>query len=188
MSSNTHGLPLHTHKPSRRTTANRIFVVLYGCATLALLSHHALSLLNSTTLTSFFITLTFLISDSILAFMFATTQSFHMLSIYHKEFPKNLRRVVEESDFPTLEVFISTVDPHKEPPMNVVNTALSIMAYDYPIQKVSVYVSDDRGSALTLFALMEAAKFARHWLPFCKNNYKPYKLLDLNNKLVLPLE
>ncbi|KAL6280627.1 hypothetical protein ACE6H2_017508 [Prunus campanulata] len=110
MSSNTHGLPLHTHKPSRRTTANRIFVVLYGCATLALLSHHALSLLNSTTLTSFFITLTFLISDSILAFMFATTQSFHMRSIYHKEFPKNLRRVVEESDFPTLEVMYKRME------------------------------------------------------------------------------
>ncbi|XP_021831796.1 cellulose synthase-like protein G2 isoform X2 [Prunus avium] len=170
MSSNTHGLPLHTHKPSRRTTANRIFAVLYGCATLALLSHHALSLLNSTTLTSFFITLTFLISDSILAFMFATTQSFHMRPIYRKEFPENLIRVVEESEFPALDVFISTADPYKEPPMNVVNTALSVMAYDYPIQKVSVYVSDDGGSSLTLFALMEAAKFARHWLPFCRNN------------------
>ncbi|CAL8157700.1 unnamed protein product [Prunus armeniaca] len=170
MSSNTHGLPLHTHKPSRRTTANRIFAVVYACATLALLSHHALSLLNSTTLTSFFITLTFLISDSILAFMFATTQSFHMRPIYRKEFPENLKRVVEESDFPALDVFISTADPYKEPPMNVVNTALSVMAYDYPIQKVSVYVSDDGGSALTLFALMEAAKFASHWLPFCRNN------------------
>ncbi|PQP99713.1 cellulose synthase-like protein G3 isoform X1 [Prunus yedoensis var. nudiflora] len=172
MSSNTHGLPLHTHKPSRRTTANRIFAVVYGCATLALISHHALSLLNSTTLTSFFISLTFLISDSILAFMFATTQSFHMRPIYRKEFPENLKRVVEESDFPALDVFISTADPYKEPPMNVVNTALSVMAYDYPIQKVSVYISDDGGSALTLFALMEAAKFARHWLPFCRNNNK----------------
>ena len=52
--------------------------------------------------------------------------------------------------------------------MNVVNTALSVMAYDYPTEKVSVYVSDDGGSALTLFAFMEAAKFARHWLPFCR--------------------
>nr|XP_017191507.2 cellulose synthase-like protein G3 [Malus domestica] len=54
--------------------------------------------------------------------------------------------------------------------MNVVNTALSVMAYDYPTEKVSVYVSDDGGSALTLFAFMEAAKFASHWLPFCRNN------------------
>ena len=54
--------------------------------------------------------------------------------------------------------------------MNVVNTALSVMAYDYPTEKVPVYVSDDGGSALTLFAFMEAAKFARHWLPFCREN------------------
>jgi len=54
--------------------------------------------------------------------------------------------------------------------MMVVNTALSVMAYEYPSHKISVYVSDDGGSSLTLFALMEAAKFSKHWLPFCKNN------------------
>ncbi|XP_065618115.1 cellulose synthase-like protein G3 isoform X2 [Quercus suber] len=42
------------------------------------------------------------------------------------------------------------------------------MAYDYPTEKISVYVSDDGGSQLTLFAFMEAAKFASHWLPFCR--------------------
>ncbi|KAJ6705399.1 hypothetical protein OIU79_010159 [Salix purpurea] len=62
------------------------------------------------------------------------------------------------------------VDPYKEPPIGVVNTALAVMAYDYPAEKISVYVSDDGGSALTLFAFMEAAKFATHWLPFCKKN------------------
>ena len=54
--------------------------------------------------------------------------------------------------------------------MGTVNTALSVMAYDYPPEKLSIYVSDDGGSQLTLFALMEAAKFARHWLPFCREN------------------
>jgi len=54
--------------------------------------------------------------------------------------------------------------------MMVVNTALSVMAYEYPSDKISVYVSDDGGSSLTLFALMEAAKFSKHWLPFCKKN------------------
>lgn len=54
--------------------------------------------------------------------------------------------------------------------MNVVNTALSLMAYDYPPEKISVYVSDDGGSELTLFAFMEAAKFAKIWLPFCRDN------------------
>ncbi|XP_021831798.1 cellulose synthase-like protein G3 [Prunus avium] len=163
-------LPLHTHKRSRRTTANRVFAVVHSCAILALLYRHALSLLHSTSLTSFLITLTFLISDSILAFMYSTAQASRMTPIYRKEFPENLKRVVKESDFPALDVFICTADPFKEPPMNVVNTALSVMAYDYPTDKVSVYVSDDGGSALTLFAFMEAAKFARHWLPFCREN------------------
>lgn len=54
--------------------------------------------------------------------------------------------------------------------MNVVNTALSVMAYDYPTWKISVYVSDDGGSAVTLFAFMEAAKFAVEWLPFCRKS------------------
>ncbi|GJW41693.1 cellulose synthase-like protein G3 [Tanacetum coccineum] len=50
------------------------------------------------------------------------------------------------------------------------NTALSLMAYDYPPEKLSVYVSDDGGSKLTFFALIEAAKFAKIWLPFCRDN------------------
>uniref|UniRef100_A0A803L568 Cellulose synthase-like protein G3 n=1 Tax=Chenopodium quinoa TaxID=63459 RepID=A0A803L568_CHEQI len=54
--------------------------------------------------------------------------------------------------------------------MGTVNTALSVMAYDYPPEKISVYVSDDGGSQVTLFAFMEAAKFGRHWLPFCREN------------------
>lgn len=54
--------------------------------------------------------------------------------------------------------------------MNVVCTALSAMAFDYPTDRLSVYVSDDGCSELTLFAFMEAAKFALHWLPFCKDN------------------
>ncbi|KAL0292533.1 UNVERIFIED_CONTAM: Cellulose synthase-like protein G3, partial [Sesamum radiatum] len=47
---------------------------------------------------------------------------------------------------------------------------LSVMAYDYPTEKLSIYVSDDGGSELTLFALIEAAKFGKVWLPFCKEN------------------
>ena len=75
---------------------------------------------------------------------------------------------MKKSNFPALDVFICTADPYKEPPIRLVSIALSIMAYDYPTEKISVYVSDDSGSQLTLFACMEAAKFASHWLPFCR--------------------
>ncbi|KAL8090645.1 hypothetical protein AgCh_039905 [Apium graveolens] len=81
-------------------------------------------------------------------------------------FPENLERTLSRRDFPPLDIFICTTDPYKEPPINVVNTALSVMAYDYPTEKMSVYVSDDGGSLLNLFALLEAAKFAKAWLPF----------------------
>ncbi|KMZ76183.1 hypothetical protein ZOSMA_105G00100 [Zostera marina] len=34
-----------------------------------------------------------------------------------------------------MDVFICTEDLYKEPPIGVVNTALSVMAYDYPMEK-----------------------------------------------------
>ncbi|KFK28958.1 hypothetical protein AALP_AA7G070700 [Arabis alpina] len=100
--------------------------------------------------------------------MWATTTSLRLNPVHRSEYPE--RYEAKPEDFPKLDVFICTADPYKEPPMMVVNTALSVMAYDYPADKISVYVSDDGGSSLTLFALMEAAKFSKHWLPYCKNN------------------
>lgn len=61
-----------------------------------------------------------------------------------------------------------TADPSIEPPMMVINTVLSVMAYDYPPEKLGVYLSDDAGSDLTFYALYEASEFAKHWIPFCK--------------------
>jgi hypothetical protein len=163
---------LHTLEPSRLTVFNRVFAAVYACAVVALLCHRSSKLIHSTaaTLPSISISLCMLISDLLLAFMWAATQAFRMRPIHRKEFPDNLVKTVKESDFPALDVFICTSDPHKEPPMSVANTALSVMAYDYPAEKISVYVSDDGGSQLTLFAFMEAAKFATHWLPFCRKN------------------
>lgn len=48
------------------------------------------------------------------------------------------------------------------------------MSYDYPPDKLSVYLSDDAGSELTYYALMEASSFIKHWIPFCKKfNIQP---------------
>lgn len=93
-----------------------------------------------------------------------------MNPVRRREFPENLSAAVDRRDFPAMDVFICTADPYKEPPIDVVNTALSVMAYDYPTEKLSVYVSDDGGSELTMFAFMEAAKFGKLWLPFCREN------------------
>lgn len=63
---------------------------------------------------------------------------------------------------------MSTVDPLKEPPLITANTVLSILAVDYPVDKVSCYVSDDGAAMLTFESLVETADFARKWVPFCK--------------------
>lgn len=73
-----------------------------------------------------------------------------------------------EKDLPTVDIFVCTADPLIEPPIMVINTVLSVMAYDYPQVKLSVYLSDDAGSELTFYALLEASHFSKHWIPYCK--------------------
>ncbi|XAR55158.1 Cellulose synthase (UDP-forming) [Bertholletia excelsa] len=128
-----------------------------------------------------------MLADFVLVFMWFSGTCFRVRMIHREVFPENLRKVVEEKDFPAMDIFICTADPYKEPPMTVVNTALSVLAYDYPMQKLSVYVSDDGGSVLTLFALMEAAKFARHWLPFCRKNKVVERCPDVYFSSTYPL-
>nr|GEY48439.1 cellulose synthase-like protein D2 [Tanacetum cinerariifolium] len=66
------------------------------------------------------------------------------------------------------------VDLEKEPPLVTANTISSILAVDYPADKLSCYVSDDGGALLTFEAMAEAASFANLWAPFCrKHNIKP---------------
>ncbi|GMP94589.1 hypothetical protein CsSME_00044002 [Camellia sinensis var. sinensis] len=80
----------------------------------------------------------------------------------------------EPSQLAPIDVFVSTVDPLKEPPIVTANTVLSILAVDYPVDKVSCYVSDDGSAMLTFEALSETAEFARRWVPFCKkHNIEP---------------
>ncbi|KAK4435499.1 Cellulose synthase-like protein G3 [Sesamum alatum] len=162
--------PLHSLRPLRRRHFNRLFAAVYASAILSLLYHHILKLLHSTTLASFFVSFLLFISDAVLAYMWSTTQAFRMNPVHRQVFPENLQKVLDRKDFPAIDIFICTADPYKEPPIDVVNTALSVMAYDYPTEKLSVYVSDDGGSELTMFAFMEAAKFGKQWLPFCREN------------------
>ncbi|XP_059277751.1 LOW QUALITY PROTEIN: cellulose synthase-like protein G3 [Lycium ferocissimum] len=162
---------LHSFKVNPlQLIVNRAYALIYLFAILALFYNHTLNLLNSTSFITFTISISILISDIILAFMWSTTQAFRMRPLTRKECPEKIKNF-SNNNFPPLDIFICTADPYKEPPLNVVNTVLSVMAYDYcPIEKISVYVSDDGGSELTLFAFIEAAKFAVHWLPFCREN------------------
>ncbi|XP_040987477.1 cellulose synthase-like protein D3 [Juglans microcarpa x Juglans regia] len=79
-----------------------------------------------------------------------------------------------KSDLPGIDIFVSTADPEKEPPLVTANTILSILAADYPVEKLSCYVSDDGGALLTFEAMAEASTFANLWVPFCrKHNIEP---------------
>ncbi|PWA88294.1 cellulose synthase A catalytic subunit 9 [Artemisia annua] len=72
------------------------------------------------------------------------------------------------SQLPHIDMFVTTADPSREPPLVTANTVLSILAVDYPVDKVTCYVSDD-GYAMQIFeSLSETAEFAKKWVPFCK--------------------
>ncbi|PON90603.1 Cellulose synthase [Trema orientale] len=80
----------------------------------------------------------------------------------------------QPSQLSPVDIFVSTVDPLKEPPLVTANTILSILAVDYPVDKVSCYVSDDGAAMLTFEALSETSEFAKKWVPFCKKfNIEP---------------
>lgn len=108
-------------------------------------------------------------SELILSFLWLLSQAYLWRPVSRKSFPKTLLQDQKKDDelLPGIDVFICTADPEKEPPLEVMNSVLSAMAMDYPIGKLSVYVSDDAGSALTLLAMKEACEFGRSWLPFC---------------------
>ncbi|CAH9074523.1 unnamed protein product [Cuscuta epithymum] len=74
----------------------------------------------------------------------------------------------EPDSLALVDVYVSTVDPLKEPPIITANTVLSILAVDYPVDKISCYVSDDGASMLLFDTLADTAEFARRWVPFCK--------------------
>ncbi|CAD5183091.1 unnamed protein product [Musa acuminata subsp. malaccensis] len=93
------------------------------------------------------------------------------LSVLKERFESpSIRNPKGRSDLPGVDVFVSTADPEKEPPLVTANTILSILAVDYPVEKLACYLSDDGGSLLTFEALAETASFARIWVPFCRKH------------------
>ncbi|KAE9446623.1 hypothetical protein C3L33_21477, partial [Rhododendron williamsianum] len=78
------------------------------------------------------------------------------------------------SELAPIDVLVTTADPTKEPPLTTANTVLSILAVDYPVDKIACYFSDNGAAMLTFEALAEMSEFARKWVPFCKKfNIEP---------------
>ncbi|TVU38484.1 hypothetical protein EJB05_11856, partial [Eragrostis curvula] len=72
------------------------------------------------------------------------------------------------STLPGIDVFVTTADPIDEPILYTMNCVLSILAVDYPVDRLSCYLSDDSGALILYEALVEVGKFAPLWVPFCR--------------------
>lgn len=107
------------------------------------------------------------ISEVLFGVYWIFTQSARWDVFYTSPFKQRLSLRYEER-LPGVDVFVCTADPILEPPMLVINTVLSVLSYNYPTEKLSVYLSDDGGSEFTFYALLEASRFSKYWIPFCK--------------------
>lgn len=158
-------LPLHACTPSISSAIiNRSYSLLHFTALVALFYYRLSSFLSSKPKPSLPYLLVFA-SEMLLSIIWLFDQAYTWRPVSRTTFPE---RLPEDEELPGIDVFICTADHKKEPPLEVMNTVLSAMALDYPPDKLSVYLSDDGGSSLTLQGMREAWLFARSWLPFCR--------------------
>ncbi|CAL0329494.1 unnamed protein product [Lupinus luteus] len=81
-----------------------------------------------------------------------------------------IENLPSDATLPGLDIYICTLDPEKEPTVEVMETVVSAVSMDYPPDKLAVYLSDDGGCPVTLYGIKEASEFAKVWVPFC-NKY-----------------
>jgi len=105
------------------------------------------------------------LAEIILSFMWLFNQAFRWRPVDRSVMTEKLP---PDEKLPRLDIFVCTIDPEKEPTVDVMNTVISAIAMDYPSNKLSIYLSDDGGSPVTLFGIKEAFEFAKVWVPFCK--------------------
>ncbi|XP_058088287.1 cellulose synthase-like protein H1 isoform X2 [Magnolia sinica] len=107
-----------------------------------------------------------LLCETCFTFIWILNTSTRWNFVDYKTYPDRFLKRFEE--LPALDMFVTTADSSIEPPIKTMNTVISLLAVDYPANKLACYVSDDGGSIITFYALIEASKFAKLWVPFCK--------------------
>ncbi|WVY99811.1 hypothetical protein V8G54_025881 [Vigna mungo] len=105
------------------------------------------------------------LAELLLSVMWFLNQSFRWHPVSRTVMTDKLPR---EDNLPGLDIFVCTLDPEKEPTVQVMDTVVSAIAMDYPSDKLAVYLSDDGGCPVTLYGMKEAGEFAKEWVPFCK--------------------
>ncbi|KAK8709685.1 hypothetical protein V6N13_060695 [Hibiscus sabdariffa] len=161
-------LPLHLLQAnSFAIIINRSHAIFHFIAILFLI-HYRLSFFFRSPETSTINTLPWLLifaSELLLSLSWLLSQSYHWRPVYRTVFPE---RLPDDDELPSIDVFVCTADPNKEPTVEVMNTVISALAMDYPPEKLHVYLSDDAGSDATLRCMKEAWNFATYWVPFCR--------------------
>ncbi|KAI5440357.1 hypothetical protein KIW84_010019 [Lathyrus oleraceus] len=105
------------------------------------------------------------LAETILSVMWFFNQAYRWRPVSRSVMTEKLPA---DQNLPGLDIFVCTIDPEKEPTVEVMNTVVSAVAMDYPSDKLCVYLSDDGGSPVTLYGIKEASQFAKAWVPFCK--------------------
>ncbi|WVZ67256.1 hypothetical protein U9M48_016361 [Paspalum notatum var. saurae] len=164
------------HVNKALVAANRLMAVVHAALVSAFIARRT----TSTPLHAAMV-----VADLTLLFLWALSQAAMWRPVRREAFPERLLLPL-----PGLDVVVVTADPDKEPPLGVMNTVLSAMALDYPGGgggRLSVYLSDDAGSPLTLLAARKAYAFARAWVPFCRKHAVQCPCPDRYLAMALPL-
>ncbi|XP_057836463.2 cellulose synthase-like protein E6 isoform X2 [Cryptomeria japonica] len=154
--------PLYTTVPRSVAKINRAYGCVYFCAILGL-TYYRIQYIPSEGYVPWML---LFCAELGLAFQWVLEMAFRWWPVDRFTYPERLSKWFER-ELPPIDVFVCTADPVKEPPVDVSNTVLSTLAFNYPVEKLTCYVSDDGGSPLTFYALLEASRFAKSWVPFC---------------------
>ncbi|CAA0817452.1 Cellulose synthase-like protein G1 [Striga hermonthica] len=158
--------PLHVGRVKKLDMIiNRIHTFVHGLALVALLRYRLTTLSHMPT--PLLPHILIFLSELILSFLWLLHRPSKWRPVTRSTHPE---RLPPDEELPSVDVFVCTADPSKEPPLGVMNTVISAMALDYPPNKLAVYLSDDGGAPFTLFAIREAWKFAKLWVPFCRSH------------------
>ncbi|KAM4101591.1 hypothetical protein ACB094_05G155000 [Castanea mollissima] len=160
------GLPLFVTKSAKGRILFQLYAILI-CVGVCLIFLYRLSHIPRREEAGRWAWIGLFLSELWFSFYWFLTTFVRLNPIYRYTFKDRLSLRYEKF-FPSIDIFVCTADPTIEPPAMVINTVLSVMAYDYPPEKLSVYLSDDGGSVLTFYAMLEASRFSKIWLPFCK--------------------
>ncbi|KAK6161368.1 hypothetical protein DH2020_004749 [Rehmannia glutinosa] len=162
-------LPLNVfHIKKTQLVINRLHTFLHGITLLPLFYYRITSLtaiVKTWDKSTFFPQFLLLISELILSFIWLLAQPSKWKPVVRTVYPE---RLPGDEKLPSIDVFICTADPNKEPCLEVMNTVISALALDYPPDKLHVYLSDDGGCSVTFRATKQAWNFSNFWIPFCR--------------------